>query len=435
LIAGIVVLALLVLLSGFFSSMETAYFSLSDIDLIEIEKSSRKNRKIVLGLLKHKEKLLSTILIGNNIVNISAGSLNAFLAQRYASQYGFSPEFAITISAIILTIIILIFGEIIPKTYAIYNNRELGLFFAPVILGFSIIIGPITYFFNKFNLLLNRVFKNKKKKTHKISEKTVINVISKGEEQGVINEREKKLIQNVFQFDDMEVYPIMTPRTSVFALKDSMKLSEVRNILLEKQFSRIPIYKDTIDNITGVINLKTILQDMLNGDQNIKLIALAQEPIFVYETLSISALLEQFKSKRTHLAIVVDEFGGMAGLVTLEDVLEELVGEIYDEKDAIDTSIRKTDPNKWLINGKTDIITINKNIEGEIIINGDFNTLQGLIMSYLERIPVVGDFLFVNPHRFKVINMERNEITSVLVEYSPEEGQEDEEQITGSNYS
>ena len=121
-IAGIVVLALLVLLSGFFSSMETAYFSLSDIDLIEIEKSSRKNRKIVLGLLKHKEKLLSTILIGNNIVNISAGSLNAFLAQRYASQYGFSPEFAITISAIILTIIILIFGEIIPKTYAIYKS-------------------------------------------------------------------------------------------------------------------------------------------------------------------------------------------------------------------------------------------------------------------------------------------------------------------------
>ena len=409
--------------------METAFISLSEVDLVEIEKSDRKNCKILVRLINNKEKLLSTILIGNNIVNIAASALNATLARIYAPMLGISEGMSITLSAGALTIIILLFGEIAPKSLAFRRNIRISLLFSPVIMGFSVIISPITYFFDHFSRFLNHIFGDKNKKKHKISESTVINVVSKGEELGVINEREKKLIQNVFLFDEREVYPIMTPRTSVFALRDSSRLSEVKDELLEKQYSRVPIYKDTIDNITGIINLKTVYNHILDPEHDAFLIDLAQKPIFVYETLTISSLLEQFRSERNHLAIVVDEFGGMAGLVTLEDVLEELVGEIYDEKDAIDTSIHQIDPHRWLISGKTDIITINKGIEGEISLEGEFETLQGLIMSCLERLPAVGDFLFVNPHRYEVISMDKNEITSVMVEYCPKKDSHKKDEI------
>ena len=405
--------------------METAFISLDDIELIEIEKTNTRNSTILLNLLHNKERLLSTILIGNNIVNIAASTLNAALATIYAPILNISEGVAISLSAGALTIVILLIGEIAPKSLAIRHNRKLSLMFAPVISAFSIVLTPIGIIFDRFSKLLNRIFIRQDRNQEIISESTVINVVSKGEELGVINETEKTLIQNVFLFDEREVYPIMTPRTSVFALNDSLQLLEVKDELLEKQYSRVPIYKDTIDNITGIINLKTVYNHILDPECDARLIDLAQKPIFVYETLTISSLLEQFRSKRTHMAIVVDEFGGMAGIVTLEDILEELVGEIYDEKDEIDTSIRQVESNRWLISGKTDIITINKNIRGEISLEGEFETLQGLIMSYLERIPAVGDFLFVNPHRYEVISMEKNEITSVMVTYRPQDQNEE----------
>ena len=418
-ILSFTILLILIVLSGFFSGIETAFISLSEIDLIEIEKSNRKNRRILLHLLDNKEKLLSTILTCNNIVNISASALNTILAPMYAPILGISEGLSIILSAGVLTIVILLFSEITPKSIALYHNVELSLVFAPVISVISVLFSPITYFFDKFSKILNQIFTTKNSKKHNLSEKTIINVVSRGEELGVINENEKNLIQNVFLFDEREVYPIMTPRTSVFALMDSMRLSEVKNELLEEQYSRVPIYNDTIDNITGIINLKTVYSHILNHKQDSRLIDLAQDPIFIYETLKISALLEQFRLKHNHMAIVMDEFGGMAGLVTLEDVLEELVGEIYDEKDEIDISIRQIEPEKWLINGNIDIITINKKIKGEIPPEGGFEVLQGLIMSNLERIPLIGDSLFIDPHRYEVVSMKKNEVTSVIIEYQP----------------
>ena len=428
-ILGISVLFLLIVLSGFFSGMEAAFISLGDIELIEIEKFRSKNGKTLIKLLHNKERLLSTILIGNNIVNIAASALNAALAVYYAPILGISEGVSISLSAGMLTVVILLFGEVAPKSLAIRHNVKLSLLFSPVILRLGYVLAPIGIIFDRFSKFLSRIFANKNREKQKISESTVINVVSKGEELGVINAREKTLIQNVFHFDEREVYPIMTPRTSVFALQDSLRLSDVKEELLQKQYSRVPIYRETIDNITGIVVLKSVFNHILDSGQDPLLAELAQKPIYVYETLTIPALLEQFRSNRTHMAIVVDEFGGMAGLVTLEDVLEELVGEIYDEKDEIDTSIRQIDTGRWLINGKTDIVTINKNITGEISLEGEFETLQGLIMSYLERIPQEGDFLFVNPHRYRVISMEKNEITAVLVEYCPQDENGENEEV------
>lgn len=404
--------------------MESAFISLGELDLIEIAKSRKKNSIILLKLLENKEKLLSTILIGNNVVNISATALNTTLAIYYSIEFGLSEKLAVTASAAVLTITILLFGEILPKSIAIAHNRKLALLNSRIIWTLAVLLSPISFFLDKISRALNRLFSSKVQR-YGITERTVINVVAKGEELGVIKESEKNLIQNVFIFDEREVYPVMTPRPAVFALPDSMTLGQVKDELLDKQFSRVPVYSESIDNITGVINLKSVFRDMLDHQDHIPLNRLAQKPLFVYETMSLTALLEKFKSEHNHMAIVVDEYGGMAGIVTLEDILEELVGEIYDEKDQGAFLIRKLGDNKWLVKGRADIVTINKSIKGNIRIDGDFETLQGLIMSKLDRLPIVGDTLYNNPHQFTVSKMRKNEIISVVVEYLPDDETEE----------
>lgn len=424
-VTGIIFLVILICLSAFFSGMESAFISLGDIDLIEISKSDKKNRKLLAKLLENKEKLLGTILIGNNVVNIAATALNTTLAIKYSLESGLSEELTVTISAAVLTITILIFGEIVPKSVALAHNRTLALFNAPVIWFLGGILTPANFFLDKISKFVNRLLQGKETKAG-ITESTVINVVSKGEELGVIKETEKELIQNVFLFDEREVYPVMTPRTAVFALEDSKTLDEVQDELLEKQYTRIPVYAESIDNITGIVNLKVVLKYMLENRKDVALRKLAQKPLFIYETMSLTSLLEKFKSEKNHLAIVVDEFGGMAGIVTLEDILEELVGEIYDEKDEDTSLIRKLGEEKWLVRGRIDIITLNKYIPGNIEIDGEFETLQGLIMSKLDRLPVVGDVLNINPHRFTVSKMRKNQILTVLVENIPQEKDDSE---------
>lgn len=419
-ITGIIFLVILVFLSAFFSGMESAFISLGEIDLIEISKSGRKNHKILLKLLENKEKLLSTILIGNNVVNISATALNTTLAIHYSAELGLSEELTVMISAAILTLTILLFGEIVPKSIAINHNRKMALFNAPIIWLLSTLLSPFSFFLDKFSKLINLLFQSKSQSSQ-ITESTVINVVSKGEELGVIKETEKELIQNVFLFDEREVYPVMTPRTAVFALEDSLLLGDVQDELMEKQFSRIPVYAEAIDNITGILNLKTVFKELLENKKDVPLRQLAQKPLFVYETMSLTSLLEKFKSEQNHMAIVVDEFGGMAGIVTLEDILEELVGEIYDEKDEITSLIRKLGDKKWVVRGRIDIVTINKYIPGTIEIDGEFETLQGLIMSKLNRLPVVGDSLYIPPHQFTVSKMRKNQILSVVVEHKSDD--------------
>jgi len=418
LIIGIITLVLLIFLSAFFSGTESAFVSLSEIDLIEITKSRKKNRKTLIKLIENKERLLSTILIGNNVVNIAATALNTTLAIHYAYLLGISEELSVMLSATGLAFIILLFGEIAPKTIAITHNRKISLFLSPIIAFLSCLLTPILFFFDGTSKAIRLMVTGKDHQDSTISENTVINIVAKGEEMGVINESEKELIENVFIFDEREVYPVMTPRTAVFGLEETLTLSEAQEQMLEKQFTRIPIYAGSIDNITGIVNLKNVFRYLLDNRQDMQLNELAQKPLFIYETLSLTSLLEQFKSEQNHMAIVVDEFGGMAGIVTLEDILEELVGEIYDEKDVTTSLIRQAGDNSWVINGKTDIITINKSIKGEILIDGEFETLQGLIMSNLDRLPIVGDTLKIKPHQFTVKKMKRNEIMSVFVEYA-----------------
>ena len=241
-IIGIITLVLLIFLSGFFSGTESAFVSLSEIDLIEISKSRRKNRKILVRLIENKERLLSTILIGNNLVNIAATALNTTLAIHYGYLLGISEEVSVLLSAIVLAFVILLFGEIAPKSIAITHNRSIALFLAPMIAFLSVLLTPFLFFFDRISKGINLMLTGKSHKDSTISEKTVINIVAKGEEMGVINESEKEMIKNVFLFDEREVYPVMTPRTAVFGLEETLTLGEAQESMLEKQFTRIPIY-------------------------------------------------------------------------------------------------------------------------------------------------------------------------------------------------
>ncbi|MDT8446824.1 MAG: hemolysin family protein [bacterium] len=418
-IVGPLILALLIALSAFFSGIESAFISLGEFDLYEIEKTRSKNRKLLALLVSKREKLLSTILVGNNLANIGASALATALAIDYGPELGYSPELSASIAAIFLTLVILIFGEVTPKSIAISHNRSIALFVSPVVYPLTILFLPATWLLSLASGLLSRLT-GAPSSSQTISESTVITMVEKGEELGVINERERHLIENVFLFDDREVYPVMTPRTRVFALPEAKTLAEVKDQLLERMLTRIPVFGDSFDHITGILNLKDALRELIQGNQNTKLSALAQRPHFVYETQPLSSVLENFQHERLHLAVVVDEFGGMAGVITLEDILEELVGEIFDEKDTATAFVKPMGEHKWLVSGRHDIVTINRLIPGEIPIEGDFDSLQGMIMSRLDHVPALGDQVHEGPHKFTVIKMNKNEILSVLIEYLPQ---------------
>jgi len=417
-IVGLLLLLVLIALSAFFSGIESAYISLGDLDLIEIEKSRLKNRKLVAHLLANRQKLISTILVGNNLVNIGASALGTAMAIEYGPQFGISSELAVTLSTILLTLLILIFGEVTPKGVALGHNRTIALAVSPILYPLTWLFTPFTWALSATSHLISRLT-GAQIGGNRISESSVINMVEKGEQLGIINERERSLIENVFLFDEREVYPVMTPRTRVFALEGDLTLALVQDQLLAKLYTRVPVYQDSVDHIVGILNLKEALKELLSGNGQKLLKDLCQKPNFVYETQTLSSVLETLKQEQLHMAIVVDEFGGLSGVVTLEDIVEELVGEIFDEKDATTSFVKPMGEHKWLVPGRHDVVTINRLIPGELPLEGDYDSLQGLIMSKLERMPVLGDQVQVGPHKFTVVKMNRNEVVSVVLEYMP----------------
>ena len=278
------------------------------------------------------------------------------------------------------------------------------------------------WIFHKGTSFVTKLVPEKRKHTTKISNTSLLNVIQKSREQGILQEREKKILENIITVRQREINAIITPRNKVFALPDTCTLKEAMEKSIEKKFSRIPVYSGSIDNILGVLYLKdlTLQISLLSSDEKIS--HFIQPPLFIYNTIKIFDVFEEFRSKRIHLGIVVDEFGGMEGIVTLEDILEEIVGEILDEKDnkqSVDI-IKNIGKNKWIAIGRADVHTVNKTINGEIIHNDEYDTLQGLLMYHLKRIPHIGEKITINNFTFKVTDMEKNEIKLIAIKKEPE---------------
>lgn len=402
-IQEIIILIVLLLLSGFFSSAETALFTISRAKAMHMAKTGSKVDSLIKKMKDDQHRLLSTILIGNTLVNIAASSLATAVMIRIFS------ENAVGIATGVMTFLILIFGEIVPKSVAAKNNILLARISIIPIFWLSIILYPLIKILDFIPKLTGKM-----QSVHpSVTEEELITIVEMGEEEGEIREEEKQLIQNIFEFDDTRASEIMTPRGDMFAI-DIEKAPDLINIL-KTGFSRVPVYKGSVDNIIGAIHVSDLFRQQATcpGELNIEVIL--RKPYFVPENKTINTLLSQFKKRRHHMAIVVDEYGGVAGLITLEDVIEELVGDIEDETDQEIPDIVQTKSNEWIIQGGISIYDINKTFDINIEENGEYDTFSGFILEKIGRIPREKEKIAIGQYLAIVKEKEGNRIREFIL--------------------
>ncbi len=370
----IFVLFVLVVLSGFFSSAETSLFSISKTKAIHLAKEGGATYKLIRRMKEDPHTLLTTILIGNNLVNVAAAALATSLAMTSF------PNFAIGIATGVMTFLILVFGEVFPKSIATRNNILIARMAIHPIYWLSLLFYPIIKFLNFIPWLTGRI-----RKPQALSEEELMTFVEVVEEEGEIKEEEKELIHNIFEFYDTNASEIMTPRGDMFVvdINEDLKIEEI----IDSGFSRIPVIQDDIDDVIGVLNIKDLFKHLAGGDKEIDIAQIMKNPYVVPENKKLDNLLQQFKKTKTHIAIVVDEHGGVSGLITLEDALEELVGEIEDETDKDEPHIVSLKPKTWVVLGKTDIDDINEEIGMEIPDSAAYDTFSGYILDAIEKIP------------------------------------------------
>jgi CBS domain containing-hemolysin-like protein len=407
----IILLIVLVLFSAFFSASETALMSITKLKVLHLIEQKKKNAKIVYDLKMNPHRLLVTILIGNNIVNVSAASIAGVIGREIFKNYGLGIAIAV------MTLVILIFGEIIPKTYSVKYDEKMSLFVAPIILFFTYLFHPIHISLDFVNRLVGIIVPEIKKPL--ITEAELRTIVKFGEHEGSIKKEEEEMIYSVFEMDDTEVKEIMVPRVDMFSLNQNRKISEVIQEIIEKGYSRIPVYGKTVDNIKGIVYIKDILPFLKKGNLDIRLKEIMKPTIFVTENKRINTLLKQFKENKIHIALVVDEYGGIQGLVTIEDILEELVGEIYDETDVPVKLIKIIDKNISKINGGTNLDEVNEILNLNLEKTEDYETISGYILYKIGRIPTEGETIFLENLKFNIDKMEGNRIKEVTLTKIP----------------
>ena len=409
----IIILLILLALSAFFSSNETALMSVNKIRLRSLADEGNKRAAMALDILENQTpKLLSAILIGNNIVNISASSLATTLAYSFGG-------YMVSIVTVILTVLILIFGEITPKNYATINAERLTLRYIPVFKFLMTIMTPVIFIINLFSrgvMRLMRVDPDAARKA--MTEEELRTIVDVSHEDGVIESDEKEMIYNVFDLGDATAKDIMVPRVHVTFADVESTYDELIEIFREDKFTRLPVYKDSQNNIVGIINMK----DLLLYDKNEEFVIdrFLRKPHFTYETKSISDLLVEMKDSTFNIAIVLDEYGDMAGLITLEDILEEIVGEIHDEYDEKeDELVQKISDREYIIEGSMHLDDVNDHLNTELD-SEDYDSLGGFIIEHLDRLPVAGDEVVTDDGiRLVVEKLDKNRIEKVHV-YLPE---------------
>jgi len=342
-------------------------------------------------------RLLSTVLIGNNIVNVGAASLATSITIHIF------PNYAVGLATGIMTLLILVFGEVIPKSIATQNNILIARIAIYPIYWFSIIFYPFVIFLNFVPKITGKI-----KKTPTVTEEELMTFVEVVEEEGEIKEEEKELIHNIFEFDDTNTSEIMTPRADMFVIEADEKLDLEK--IVESGFTRIPVIEDNIDHVIGIINIKDLFLHIVTSDDNIDVREIMTEPYFVPENKKLDKLLHQFKIRKHHMAIVVDEHGGVSGLITLEDALEEIVGEIRDESDREEPHIVQRKNKEWMVLGKTDIDEINETIGMEIPDSKDYDTFSGYVLDAIGRIPEEKEKITLNKYIITVEEMDGNRI-------------------------
>ena len=399
-----VALVILVGFSAFFSASETAFSSLNQIRLKSRAEDGDSSAARVLAMAEQYDKLLSTILIGNNIVNIAAASIGTIL---FTQMLG--AERGATVSTIVLTIIVLIFGEVTPKSLAKEMPEKVATAVSPFLVLLMALMTPLTWLFTQWKKLLGHFVHSGEADT--ITEGELMTMVSEAENDGELTDRESELIRSAIEFDDVEVEEILTPRVDVVAVADDISLEELAQTFAESGYSRLPVYHGTIDNIIGVVHEKDFYIARLK--KATKIDDLVAPTLYTTGSTQISQLLRTLREQHHHMAVVVDEYGGTEGIITLEDILEELVGEIWDEHDEVTEDFRKQSDGSWLVSGSASVDDLFETLDLPEDEDIDSNTVNGLVQEKTCHLPKVGDHFSLGEYDGVVTRTARRRVTEV----------------------
>lgn len=412
-VTQLIILLILLLLSGFFSSAETALTTANKIRMRSLAEEGNKRANTVLKVTEDSGKMLSAILIGNNIVNLAASSLTTTLAYQLGGP-------AVAIASGILTVLILLFGEITPKTMASIHAEKMALLYAPVINIFMKLMTPLIFIINNLSMVILFIMRiNPNEKNSTMTENELRTIVDVSHEDGVIESEEKEMIYNVFDLGDAKAKDVMVPRVNVTFADVESTYEELIELFREDKFTRLPVYEDSKDNVVGTINMKDLLL-FDNNKREFHVRDILREAYFTYEYKNISELLVEMRQASFNIAIVLDEYGETAGLITLEDILEEIVGEIHDEYDENEEeNIRAITEREYIVEGSTNLDDLNDSLNLSLE-SEDYDSVGGFIIEQLDRLPEAGDEITTEEGiRMVVEKLDKNRVEKVHI-YLPD---------------
>ena len=424
-IIQLITIVILLAMSAFFSSSETALTTVSAIRLKSLADNGNKNAKLVLKLKDNPDKMLSAILIGNNIVNIAASSLVTIFVQ---SKWG---DWAISIGSGVLTLLVLVFGEITPKTAATGYADKFSLIVAKPIWFLTKVLTPVIFIVNFFASCIMKIFRiNINEKESTFTEEELRTIMDVSHEEGVIEEEEREMINNVFDFGDAEAKEIMIPRIDMCMVNIDATYDEVLEIFKENRYTRLPVYQDTTDNVIGIINIKDLI--FYRSDEEFNINNYLRDVYYTYEYKKLDELLNEMRKDSVNITIVLDEYGAAVGLITIEDLLEEIVGDIRDEYDYDEEeNLKEIAPNEYLVDGQTKLDDVNDALDLSLT-SEDYDSIGGYIIGSLDRLPVEGDTVENDQVTLVVDVMDKNRIDKVHIYIKTSDNEDETENIEES---
>ena len=416
-VTQIIIILVCLIMSAYFSATETAFSTFNRIRMKSLGEDGNKRAALALRISEDYDTMISTVLIGNNIVNILASAIATILF----TDIMMSADLGATVSTVVMTVIVLIFGEITPKTMAKNSPEKFAMFSAPLMRMLLVIFKPLSFVFKKWQDTLAKLSKNDEDKG--MTEEELISIIEEAEEEGDINEEESSLIKSAIEFGDLAVEDILTPRIDITAISADTAKADVAKMFTDSGYSRVPVYEGELDNVIGILYYKDFYKDAYETD--LPITEIIKPAIFVAKTQKVNDLMKELQEKQLHMAIVTDEYGSTAGLVTLEDILEQIVGDIWDEHDEVVEEIKCINEKEYIVSGKANTEKLFSTLD--IDEEADSVTVNGWAMEALEKIPEVGDEFEAFGLSVKVLEMDGRRIENVqVIDNRPDETDEEE---------
>lgn len=416
---SLVIIGVCVIMSAYFSATETAFSSFNRIRVKNMAEKGDKKAELVMRLSEDYDSLLSTILIGNNIVNIALSSLATVLFIDWVGA-----EAGPSVSTIVVTIVVLIFGEVSPKSIAKEKPESFAMFSAPFLQFLVIILTPFNYLFGLWKKVLSKIIKSEN--SNSITEEELLTIVAEAEQEGGIDEQESILIRSAIVFSEQEAKDILTPRIDVVGVSTEDTKEEIAQIFVENGYSRLPVYEDNIDNIVGILYQKDFYNYIYHTDNEIS--SIIKPAVFIPESKNIGELLKELQQKKSHIAVVLDEYGGTTGIVTMEDILEELVGEIWDEHDEVTREIERVSENEYAVLGSTSVEDLFEMLDKDLDEDIEVLTVSGWVMNVLGKIPEKGDEFRYENLKVKVLEMDAKRVEKIQIIIENETGREEEKE-------